>query len=638
MTEMTQRQRELFDQALARSTAQEKRREEVPTQRVRTAAQGATFGFADEIEARARSLATGRPYEDVLGELRGQIKAYKEARPLESMAYEMGGAFAPALLPGGQSSLVRAAGRAAAEGAAYAFGTGEGGFAERAARVPGGAVAGGALGGAAYAGTRAIGGAAKTLLDAARRRIGGRGAAIVEQEIQRLVEQTGRTVDEIAQDVIDGRLLAENATIRQAVRGLFTKGGPAQVVLKEGLEQRPAQTAGAAMEEMKGSIGAADVGSEAAARRASDDATKAAERAAYGAFADDPAPQEAVDALAEALRRVPTAAREIGLASTARGVGPLFSVAEDGAVVFNRRPTVREAESVRRAINNRASSLYRSESMGMAGEAVSEVEGELRSILDFSIPDLRNARAQAAAVRADRDAYIEGVRSLSGDVNEKLADFAALAQKPDPEAAIAAFRAGLMQALEARAATGSRASMIRNLTDDTKKEGMLLREVFPQDDIPDVLRTLETAREAQATASRVLGGSDTASSTQEAKRFGNQVSMGEVAGMLSGDPQAIAGMAQRMVNSIAKGRELSDAERARIARILVSENADLVRRAMQDTSGFAALTEKAGKLIDRAVATSRAAGAQQGGGIGGDVSGDAIRGLLVPPNYEGQRQ
>ena len=631
MTEMTPRQRKLFDQALARSAAQAQQRQSVPTQRVRTAMQGVTFGFADELEARARALATGRPYDEILGELRGQLKAYKEARPLEAMAYEIGGAFLPALAPGGQASLMRAAGRAAVEGGAYAFGTGEGGLAERAARVPGGALAGGALGGAAYAGTRAVGGMSKALLDAARRRLGGRGAAVVEQEIQRLVEQSGRTPDEIAQDIIDGRLLAENATIRQAVRGLFTQGGPAQVVLKEAIEPRPAQTTGAAMQEMKGAIGAADVGSEASARRASTAATEAAEREAYGAFADAAAPADVVDALSEALRRVPTAAREIEVASTARGAAPLFSVAEDGTVTFTRQPTVREAESIRRAINNRASSLYRAENMGMAGEAVSEVEGGLRDILDFSIPDLRTARAQAAAVRADRDAYTEGLRALSGDVNETLADFAALVEKPNSESAIAAFRAGLMQALEARATTGSRASMIRNLTDETKKEGMLLREVFPQDSLPSVLRTLETAREAQATASRVLGGSDTASSTQEARRFGGQMSMGEVAGVLSADPQAIAGMAQRMVNAIAKGRELTDAERTRIARILVSEDADLVRRAMQDTSGFAALTERAGQLIDRAVAASRAAGAQQGGSLGGDVSGDAVRGLRVPP-------
>jgi len=110
MGEMTEKQRAAYEAALARSKAQEQQREEVPTQRLRQMGQGLTFGTADEIEARAMSLATGRPYEEVLSEIRGRLKAYKEARPIESTAYEIGGAAIPALIPGGQSSLVRAAG------------------------------------------------------------------------------------------------------------------------------------------------------------------------------------------------------------------------------------------------------------------------------------------------------------------------------------------------------------------------------------------------------------------------------------------------------------------------------------------------------------------------------------------------
>ena len=67
----------------------------VPTQRTRSAAQGLTLGFADELEARAVSLASGRPYEEVLDEVREKLARYREAYPMSSLGYEAGGAVAP---------------------------------------------------------------------------------------------------------------------------------------------------------------------------------------------------------------------------------------------------------------------------------------------------------------------------------------------------------------------------------------------------------------------------------------------------------------------------------------------------------------------------------------------------------------
>ena len=48
----------------------------------------------------------------------------------------------------------------------------------------------------------------EALIDAARRTSGRRGASIVENEIQRIVEQTGKTPEEVMQDIIDGKILS----------------------------------------------------------------------------------------------------------------------------------------------------------------------------------------------------------------------------------------------------------------------------------------------------------------------------------------------------------------------------------------------------------------------------------------------
>ena len=311
MAEMTEAQKAAFEKMKARSAAREEEVAATPKQRTRAFSQGASFGTADEIEAYSRSLFEDRPYEEILAEIRGGLKAYKEAYPKSSMAYEVGGALLPALLPGGQASVARAAVRGAGEGAAYAFGTGEGSGAERLERLPMGLVGGAAGGSLGYGAGKAIGSSANKLADAARRKLGGRGSTIVENEIQRLVKQTSRTPDQVTQDIMDGRVLAENKSIQAAVRALRAQGGEASTTIESGLAGRAGQKRAAAMAGMRQGMGDIGEGSQVAARRTNEAATAAAERAAFGRLEGVPLPDEAFSALADTLKRVPSAAKEV---------------------------------------------------------------------------------------------------------------------------------------------------------------------------------------------------------------------------------------------------------------------------------------------------------------------------------------
>jgi len=596
--------------------------QEVPTQRTRTALQGLTLGLADEAEAGVRR-AFGQPYDETLADIRGGIEAYREDRPVEAMGFELGGAVLPALIPGGgPATAARMAGRGALEGGAYAFNTGEGGFGERAARVPGGAVLGGAGSVVAGQATRAAGGALTTLTDATRRLVGGRGSTVVENEIQRLVQQTGRTPDQIADDILNGRLLAENSTIKAAVRSLRSGGGEASRIIQESLEPRPTMTRAAALEDLNKYLADISAPSALQAQRRSEDVAKVAERAAYSQFRDMPAPDEVVSELADALRRVPSAADEVGIALRAQtGAAPFFEILEDGSVEFTRSPTVAEVENVRRAIGNRASALYRG-SMGAAGEAVAGVETGLRGLLDETVPELSATRATAAGVRQQRDAFDAGRMALAGDVNEKLGEFAKLT---DPEQ-IEAYRAGLMSAIQARSATGSRQSMIRNMANEETKEGRILREVLPQDAVDDVLRSVQTASGAQDAANYVLGGSATAETLMEQGRQGLGLSVADITGALSMDGRSMMNVATKITDRFR--RDLTDAERARIARILVSEDADLVRRAIEDDGALAILRDKIERISATATSGAARAGAVAPAETSGDISGPVIRGLL----------
>mgnify|MGYP007049611517 CR=1 FL=1 len=85
---------------------------------LRSVAKGATFAFGDEIEALGRMLLTGRltraQYQAQVDRIRAQQKAYEAANP-ESIGYEIGGAFLPALIPGMQGATAARVGSLAAK-------------------------------------------------------------------------------------------------------------------------------------------------------------------------------------------------------------------------------------------------------------------------------------------------------------------------------------------------------------------------------------------------------------------------------------------------------------------------------------------------------------------------------------------
>jgi hypothetical protein len=210
-------------------------------------------------------------------------------------------------------------------------------------------------------------------------------------------------------------------------------------------------------------------------------------------------------------------------------------------------------------------------------------------------------------------------------VYQKLYEFG---QITDP-AVIDAYRAGLMSALERTATTGSRNSLIRNLGNAETKEGMILRAVLPQDALDEVLSRLDVARASQVTTDYVTSPSvsPTADTLMEASRRGMGVSASDAAGALSLDVGALTNIASNILSRLT--RDLTDAERARVARILVSDDPELVRRAIVDESGMAALQQRVQQLMAGLTRGARRAGSNVGASYGGDTSQEIGQGLLA---------
>lgn len=642
MADLTQEQKEAVARAKAKRAEREEQVSSVPTQRVRAMAQGATFGFADEIEAAIRSLGP-REYEDLLAETRGAMKEYQQARPGEALGYEIGGAALPALIAslftggtGGAAmmasryptmskvaqiagvsapSTIRGAlGVGAAQGALTGVGTAES-FPQAMTGAGIGAVSGGALGAGVQAASPYITGLATGVVDYARRKVGGRGSRAVENEIQRLAQESGMTVDEIVQGVASGTIMAENKTLLDAVRGFRASGGQAATRLRQALEARPQLTRQEAMTQIQQYLSDVDDPNIAKAMRADEEQARVLERRSYEPFKKQIATPQVVSELKQAVKAVPQAAAALNkIYRSKTGEKPFVSI-KKGIVEFADDITVEQAEVVRRTLSNLASREFQPGGIGTVGEAIGDVEQTLRAALDVDVPKLAETRETAAMTRAARDAFQEGqkVFSKSPDIVElELEDARGIG-----EGAVKAYRTGVMQALRNRMRTGSMKSMMTNLADPERKEGQILRTVIPEDELDNVLSSIERAARSQQAATTVLGGSPTDITRAQRARQGMGVSMGDVAEAVSGSPIAAGRVIRDVVRQAAP--TLSDAERVQIVDVLISENPELVRKALVDESGMAAF-----QAAVQRVAEALQAGAQRGASVGAPLTAQRL--------------
>lgn len=583
--------------------------------KLKTVLQGLSFGSSDEVEAFVRSLGK-EDYDTVLQSIRDDLSMFREANPLQALALESGGAVASSIAAApftGGTSIPATAGRlallGAAEGGAYAFNTGEGGFKERVSRVPVGAATGAVVNPVASKVLTKSGDGLKALVRSARNLVGRRGSTIVNNEIQRLVNKLQKTPEEIVQDIMDGRILVENKTLAAAVKALRAKGGEAGDLINTTLTNRPTQTRQRAADEIDEALGG-DGQLQVAKNQANRQAVREAENTAYAPFKSGEVNNEVFGELIMALDAVPGAGKSLLEKFQIRAARdpeytPLFEVAKgsrQGKLKFLRRPNPEEAEVIRRSLDAAASKKFAKPGGGFVGADIAEVATNVRSAIDANIPELAAARTQAKLARDNFDAFDAGRKAFTGSADEKILQLQDLFAAGNEEA-INAFRSGMLSSIQARLKSGNRASFIKNLGDDELGMNELLRMALPDETIESVMKKLDIATESNAAKSAIMDRTNTAETLIENSNFGSRLGANTLMQLQIGDPRALGDIARSIVKMF--GRDLTDAENLRIAKILVSEDPDLVKAAVTDTGALKRLEGMVNGIINLSTKAAR---------------------------------
>jgi hypothetical protein len=578
--------------------------QEPETQKLRSALQGTTFKFADEAEAYLRSMG-GENYDTALKDIRLKIKNYETSRPVESGLIEAGASIpisvAMSYLTGGGSTsattqslfpaLARVAGVGATQGALTGAGGAEGDAYERLVGGTIGAATGAVVAPATYLGMKGLGNVVlDPMIDFTRRKLGDRGAKIVETEVQRIQQQTGLEPDEIVGKIASGEIMAENPNILGIVRAYASGGGDASRTIRDALTNRPTTLRNKTVAEISKELSGGAEPNVLKKFAQSEVERTTARNALYNKAYDEGGviTEEMLNSLTDAMQRSPSSYELINKLSQAQlKTKPFFTMNDAGEVTFIRPPTIRDMEIARRGLKADINRKYQSGEGDIAKE-LQPYEATLRGLIDKSAPAVGEARAQAASDKLTTSSFDAGKKAFAKSPDQVQVEFEELVSK-NPEA-VSAYRAGIMAQLRNKMSMGGRTSMMANLESAEAKEGQILRIIYPQDKVDDILKLARVASQSQKAAGKVLGGSPTVETLMESKNIGMNISPQEVASVFSGDAFTTMRVVSKIVQKNAPN--LSPEQKQQVARILVSEDPALVSSALRDQSGMAILQQR----------------------------------------------
>ena len=627
--------------------------------RAKLAATGLLFNFADEAIAGIKALSPNITYEDALAGEREQIKAAQAKDG--SLKYEIGGALIPAVaglvaapFTGGTSAAAtaptwaRLLGIGAVQGLAAGTGASE---EEGFARLKDAPVATitGAVANPLFAKLSQAGQAALApLLDSVKRSMTGKVGKKVEDEVLRMITDSGLTVDQFLMQVRDGQILPEmSEEAAKVVSGFALKAGPGSAIIRDEVVGRKNRFINSLYERFQTDLAPDSQGGNIFETFSDNiDDLKAAESAAYNTIYDASAGQtfQQLDQATLFLVRQSRNLRNIiNKKLDDEGLAPLFkstkvkgSNSGEKSLELTRSLSLREGEFIKQALMDAKNKAKRSGSNNRAF-TFGGYENEIKSVIDQISPELRDTRKSWAAIERAVEKFDEGQVIFGVDPEKFAKEFRRLVDLEDIDA-IEALRAGAAKALKNKSQSSSATGTVTALADApmgiNRKERVILEILYPDGQVDDVINQINQARGSIVASNKTFGGSPTGERSGAASRVGVGQGLADVGRVFMSnglDIGATASIVTRMFGG--KKPPFTDDQFKKIAQLVISEDADLLEASLTDQTKMDALYGAFRKAINVLGASQPrvqvATGATEGiGDIYDPVASGALEGLI----------
>jgi hypothetical protein len=494
----------------------------------RSLAQGATFGFADELESLMKSLAGQGTYKQNLAALELAKQKYGQENPKTALATEIAGGLPYALLPflgtakyaqmaKDAAPLVRAgvtAGASAVTGALTGAlgGAGAAGVGERMAGAQAGGTLGGLVGGAAPAVAKGVGMAGSKVVDVTS------GIPVLQQVGKAVGVATGQSIDyanrakaklleALYRDKVSPADLEKMILAATKPVGIVDIAGENVKSLADVAQKYPStarQTAKTALEERAAGQGERIQGdiskylggftdpfdyTVAIAQRQKEVSSPLYQKAyAYGEVTD-PKVLKFLE-----LPQFKTATKE------AQGL-----LAAEGRTVDMSRPTVETLDNIKRGLDALIFAQIKEGKLSELGKIYKKKKNEFLSELDTAVPDFGRARAAFAgeaelldATKLGQDFY----KQTAAEANRTFAKLSASEQE--------AYKVGALDAVKEKITTAKDTADIRKRIFGSPAERSRVSSLFPDDaTFKQFEKDMMTESMMRKTQEKILGNSAT---------------------------------------------------------------------------------------------------------------------------------
>jgi len=314
-----------------------------------------------------------------------------------------------------------------------------------------------------------------------------------------------------------------------------------------------------------------------------------------------PANLDVAQTIENAANQYSEIANELNTFITGTSKGTKLIEKVDGNWTLLRAPTLEEGEAARR--------YFREKSRDTFGKPVSrlysDVRNELESLLNKESETLARVRKDAAKVRNARDSYKYGLNILnrsSDDVDLFLADII------DDEAAMKSLRAGSLAHIRQKIEQAGGTNLMNKLQDESTREGKVFRAIFPKEQFDETLASIERAARSQSAMGDIIKGPTTALAQEASKRTGSEINLEDLTNITN--PMTAIRVGNKIAAQLDEG--LTEKQRVKVLEVLLSENPDVVRRALLDDRGMRAFKEGVSKTASAIREGLRRAATQQG--------------------------
>ena len=590
--------------------------------RLRLAGQGLSFNWSDEAIAGIKALSPNVTYEDALSQEREINKLAREKDG--ALKYEIGGAFVPtiaalALTPftGGTSAAataptwLRLMGIGATQGLAMGTGSSEEEGLARLKDAPT-AVVTGAVANPAFAKlSQGAQKAAAPLFDYVKRKVTGKVGKKVEDELLRILKESGLTPEDVFERVSKGEIIPEMSEEGyRVIAGFVREAGPGAPIVRNAVVGRKNAFVEDLYKSLQNDLAPDSQGGNIFETFANNTtALKKAEGEAYDRIFDGAAGQtfQEIDDVVLSLATASRNSRNlINKKLDENGLKPIFKMVGKGKnakLQLTRSLSLKEGELVKRAfmdakIGAKAKKPDKAKTMKV-------YENQIKEVVDNLSDELKTTRKSWAMIEDSVKQYEAGQMIFSAKTNpEEFSIMFGRLLEAGNEDAIAALRAGAASALKLKSGGPQKLSMINKLADDpltnmSKNEQQILQALYPGEKLDDIITKINLTSGAIKAEGNIFKGSPTAGREGAANRVGLGQTVADIGRVVTSggtDILATAGIVTRLFGG--KKPPFTDEQFEQIAKLVVSEDSEVLRQALTDDAQVVRVLEIFRKAID----------------------------------------